>query len=298
MQRHGVTPVLAVVVLIGISLVMAAGAFLWMTETTGDVRDRAEGDTTLRVIDSACDTGAFAIGLENAGDAALRSDHANLYVYTVGENLVESVNDIDISGMEFRQPEGQDTLRLFLPSFIEAGQSYTYEVEFPQDNVAVRDLCLLQAGDRNRLPNPGFETAETAHFGGDASRTTASVYDGSYALIGGNSAFGLWDPVWWVRNTSTGRFQADATVTLTTYAKSTQNTSILYGFAGCGGFGTFTVPATSDWQRYTVTFDVPNNCGEPNADGETKFQVRSDVAWNGSVYFDDTQLIDGNWPNP
>ena len=117
--------------------------------------------------------------------------------------------------------------------------------------------AIQDSAPANMFRNGDFETDYTNHLHNGAYRTKDEQYTGNYSIVGGESGFGQWKGVWKVREHTTGRFVANEEYTLYMYAKSTHSSSVGYGFAGCGGYGGFDVPANSGWQLYRVTFSVP-----------------------------------------
>lgn len=252
--------------------------------SSGNLYIEPQTDSDSVVLRSADNTNllvAHGTSSSSPGDIVIQNGHLNV-----------SGGDIDVEGNKLRDSTGMLTL--------------DGNVEVPNGDLDMGDNDISNvnnistsgmdgAAPLNLFRNGDFETGYTRHLSSNAHRTTATNFTGNYSIIGGDSDYAQFDGVWKVRDHTTGEFIEGETYTLYMYAKNNHSNSVSYGFAGCGGFGTFNVGGNTDWQLYRTTFTVPENCGHPpDGEGETKFQVRSSETWAGTVFFDNTVLVRGD----
>lgn len=139
--RRGITPVIAVVLLLMMSVTAAGGSYAWITTTTGQAQERtgAQLSTELAVRGLTCHGSTVALHLSNVGDRAVRSDTARLYLSEDGDLLAtRSVNVTDIG---FRTPGGNGEVRTVLSAAMDSSRRYTVELELADDRYVVEAGC-------------------------------------------------------------------------------------------------------------------------------------------------------------
>lgn len=146
-MRRGVTPVVAVVLLLGMTVAASGGAYAWVSQ----VQDQAQRDaarslsTQLEVEDLRCDRGAVRIAVQNSGDTQIRTADADLYVYDDSEELV-AARSFDGSGMAFAEPGGFEQISVLVGRILEAGGSYRVEATFGRGAHTVAATCQVEEG--------------------------------------------------------------------------------------------------------------------------------------------------------
>ncbi len=140
-MRRGITPVVAVVLLLMMTIGAAGGAYAWFTQIQDEAQE--EADTTLAssftVKDVRCTTQEIEIAASNTGDVEFGSDTADVYLYHDG--TLARAAEIDLSTAGFRQPGGFGRVADWLPDNVTAGREYRVEVEVPDSGVTATDRC-------------------------------------------------------------------------------------------------------------------------------------------------------------
>ncbi len=157
MDRRGVTPVVAVVILLMMTVALAMGAFAWMRTLQDDIQDEALRDLReeIAVQDLRCDVTAVAASLKNRGDTDLPAGDVDFYIYGPDGHLVTTRTDIDLSDAPFAQRGGFGTRGVFLNRSLVPGDPYDIEIVFDQADASLTHSCRADPGIllRNAIGN-------------------------------------------------------------------------------------------------------------------------------------------------
>ncbi len=147
MLRSGVTPVVAVVILLGMTVAVSGGAYAWMSQIQGAAQaDAREGlATEMEVKDFRCDRGAVEVSLKNSGTTAITTTSASLYIYDSRDTLV-TARSVDVSGMAFLDPGGFDILPVHTDYILETGERYRAELRFSDGSHGAEAGCTVEDG--------------------------------------------------------------------------------------------------------------------------------------------------------
>lgn len=91
-MRSGLTPVVAVAILMGMAVVAAAGAYGWvsMVQQEGLGKAGRELDTELTVKDITCADASVELAVKNSGGRDITASTANVQLYQEGD-LVDTL---------------------------------------------------------------------------------------------------------------------------------------------------------------------------------------------------------------
>lgn len=139
----------------------------------------------------------------------------------------------------------------------------------------------------NQFINPSFEGTHTAHIDDPSDIVTSESHTGNKCLEAASSGDTQWMDVWTHANSDLmPEMKSGETWTVGVWAKSTCTMDASFGYAGGGGYLTFSVPAGTDW-TYIETIDTISGTNG-------SFELRESQTLDGSVYFDDVFITKGD----
>ncbi|MFB6077035.1 MAG: archaellin/type IV pilin N-terminal domain-containing protein, partial [Candidatus Nanohaloarchaea archaeon] len=156
-MRRGITPVVAVTLLLMMTVGAAGGAYAWFSQIQTDAQDRAERQlaTDLAVKDTICRGSTAYLYVRNTGDADLRGDTVSLYLYRNGGLLGSSRRDMDGA---FMNAGGGGWTRVPAETLLTSGATYTVEMAVPAADTEVSARCSAEP-----VSNWGFEHGPTGN---------------------------------------------------------------------------------------------------------------------------------------
>ncbi len=145
-MRRGITPVVAIVLLLMMTVAASGGAYAWMQNVQEEARDRAQSDLTanLAAKEVICDRGAVRLAVKNSGDRQVLTGEADLYV-TDPDGGVVATRDLDLSDWDL-SPAGFNRSAFFLPDVLSEGNAYDIELSFPRSDVSLETSCVADVG--------------------------------------------------------------------------------------------------------------------------------------------------------
>lgn len=191
-MRRGVTPVVAIALLMGMTVTASGGAYAWITATTQQAQEDAARAlaTELDIKDVRCGGGVVLAWVKNSGTADLRETTASVRVFRDGE--LAAVNDTDITDAAFRAAGGFGSVRV--PVNVTMGRNDAYMVTVAVGDVAVERRCtaerpescraIAEAGDAD---GDGTYTVDADGVGGEepyAVRCDMTTDGGGWTLVG------------------------------------------------------------------------------------------------------------------
>lgn len=153
-QRKGLTPVVAVVLLVFITVAAAGGSFVFMQEVRRDfissLTDRYQVDASIDNIQ--CGDDHVNVTITNTGDRSITLDPVNMWVIERGSgqnNLTLSRTTFDLSQNDtsgsMEQPDSTGSYHTFTAgrTSFTAGDEYIIEYEFIEhEGYTVRARCI------------------------------------------------------------------------------------------------------------------------------------------------------------
>ncbi len=140
-MRRGVTPVVAVVLLLGMTVAVSGGAYAWIQQVQRDAQQGAGGDlaTEVAVQDVMCRGEHVEVALKNRGDTDLDPSRVSIYVYD-GDRLIGDATQ-DLSGASFAAAGGFGRARATIDTFMNISTAYGVEIDFRNDGYRVEASC-------------------------------------------------------------------------------------------------------------------------------------------------------------
>lgn len=189
MVRRGITPVIAVTLLLGMTVAASGGAYAWISQVQQQAQEEASQGlaTRLDVKDAVCTRyGNVEVSIKNNGDAMLTATESDIFVRDGDGDLVSQRTGIDISGATWRQPGGfgavsgtigTDFAYLFVSN---RNVPHTVAVYAPYDNATVEYYLntTKDSGTVNttlEVPEGGIETLTTTSNGDHRFYSTEPV---------------------------------------------------------------------------------------------------------------------------
>ncbi len=189
-MRNGITPVVAIVLLLMMTVAASGGAYAWMTQVQDEAQeDAARGlSTGVDLRDVRCRGINISFTASNTGDTALSSDEADVYVRADGDLL--GAGTADVSGAAFLQPGGVGSSHVTLPETTRRNVRYEIEVVFDDDDHATTAFCRSQGtmiGEAHRVDVSGTSWTTVDFLANHSDpvvlATTNTVDTGDHPLI-------------------------------------------------------------------------------------------------------------------
>lgn len=139
MTRKGITPVVAIVLLLMMTVAAAGAAFTWFSQMQEQVQDRASSELNrqLEVRDLVCDSAndQIEISISNTGSTTIPLSGVSVFVRDSTGHLNTTITDRDWSGNAFGDPGGFGTVTVDVTqgsdaTALYAGAFYDIEVDF------------------------------------------------------------------------------------------------------------------------------------------------------------------------
>ncbi|MDY6766368.1 MAG: archaellin/type IV pilin N-terminal domain-containing protein [Candidatus Nanohaloarchaea archaeon] len=157
MSSKGITPVVATVLLLMMTVAAAGGAYVWFTNMQDQFRQRAEGEiqTELSVRDLQCDADddTIEIALSNSGSTEVALEEVDVFIRGSGGNLNATFTEEDWTGTGFSDPGGFGSVTLDMANtdsgsdFLVAGSFYKVETYFANTDYTLSvGGCLAETG--------------------------------------------------------------------------------------------------------------------------------------------------------
>lgn len=142
-SRKGVTPVIAIVLLLMMTVAAAGAAYTWFSQMQEQLQSRATADlqSELTVRDLRCNAkpdNTIVISLSNSGSTSLDLDDVDVFVRGSDGHLNSTITGRDWSGSGFESPGGFGEVTVDLSNagtgstFLVEGRFYKVEADFSQ----------------------------------------------------------------------------------------------------------------------------------------------------------------------
>ncbi len=143
-MRRGITPVVAIALLLGMTVVASGGAYTWITATTGEAQDDAaeQLSTELAVKELTCSGKYLSLTLKNSGDRDIQGKDAQIFLRQDG-GLVEDI-ETDLSGNTFTTAGGLGDIRETFTTFMAVRTAYQIEIDFPRSDYRLETTCTAE----------------------------------------------------------------------------------------------------------------------------------------------------------
>lgn len=206
-MRRGITPVVAIALLLGMTVAASGGAYAWVSQIQDTAAEEADtvGAARLVMKDVACATHEVSVSVSNTGDVTLQDRSATVYVYQGGD--LSATADINLSAADFRNPGGFETVTAGLSDNISASREYDVELRaadsgttaagrcrasYPASCLSIQD-SVLDAGNGTYTVEPGIDV-----------RCDMDTAGGGWTLIAASADAGGDDWTWNNRDLLTG----------------------------------------------------------------------------------------------
>ena len=144
-SKKGITPVIAIVLLLMMTVAAAGAAFVWITEISEKFREKTSQrlGKELKIKSISCEDNNIDVFISNTGDKVIDVVPVNVivYDYSTGKansslSLSKSETFRDAGGIAaFTSPGEWDQREITLDNEFQEGKTYTVEFEFPQDSM-------------------------------------------------------------------------------------------------------------------------------------------------------------------
>ncbi|MDY6761979.1 MAG: hypothetical protein SVY41_02945 [Candidatus Nanohaloarchaea archaeon] len=139
MSRDGITPVVAMTLLLFMTVAIAGGAYVWfsgiMQQSQAETTQRL--NTELTVKDVQCSGSEVMLALTNTGSTELPGT-ASVFLYRVADGNLVANRDIDTSPYAFVQPGEFGQITVAMPTLME---NERYRVQFEAGEASVSATC-------------------------------------------------------------------------------------------------------------------------------------------------------------
>lgn len=149
--RHGVTPVVSIVLLLMLTVAIAGGAYTWVDGMIQERYQQAQNDlnTQLEMKDLQCDatTGEVDFYIKNTGSTEVSRAQVDVYLYQISDGRLAA--DASRTGLNPLQPtDSWTSIRSgvapidFGPGVMNTNRKYRIEFEFSgASGTSVKDTC-------------------------------------------------------------------------------------------------------------------------------------------------------------
>jgi len=148
-MRKGITPVIAVILLLMITVAIVGGVYLWINAISKDKMGGTDDilNTEVSIEDLVCDSGdTINISLENGGKRTINAGTTFIYVRDATTDSLKGRITIDWSGQDFENPNGFSQIsNIDISSAVDwdSGDIYNIEIEFPAHDYKVDKDCTV-----------------------------------------------------------------------------------------------------------------------------------------------------------
>ncbi len=159
-RRHGVTPVLAIMLLLMMTVALAGAAFTWFGDVRSGLIDRGDDfESRFAVVQKECraDPGGVnnvvELSLQNTGQEDVAGTQVSLFLDDGEGELNVTVTEMDWSRYNFTRAGGFDSVTVNLTAaaaethsdFLRPASFYTIRLEFADAGVSVEaGSCVAQ----------------------------------------------------------------------------------------------------------------------------------------------------------
>lgn len=145
-MRRGITPVIAIALLLGMTVTASGGAYAWITQTTEQAQDEASQGlrTALTVKEVRCGGQQALVALTNTGDREVAATDVQAVLYR-GDELLTTA-DLSLSDRAFTGPGGFDRVRINFSEPFEAGYRHRLDLRFRDAGYTVETECAPSEG--------------------------------------------------------------------------------------------------------------------------------------------------------
>lgn len=148
-DRKGITPVIAIVLLLMMTVAIAGGAYAWMQGIIGGTQEQANfaQNTELEFLDLQCEesTGSIVFTLQNDGSTTLDASNVDVFLHNISTGeLIQANTSVQRSPSDFAPGDlWQDqTVQFQGVSALVNGLEYRVQIEFTNDNsYSVENTC-------------------------------------------------------------------------------------------------------------------------------------------------------------
>ncbi len=146
-MRSGLTPVVAVAILMGMAVVAAGGAYSWVQMVQQEGLDEASRniDTELTVKDITCADATVELAVKNSGGRDITAQTATFYLYQEGD-LLDTVQK-DVAGEGMLDAGGLSQFGVPFTTYLVPGTGYQVEMEFAGADYMLERGCTGETGD-------------------------------------------------------------------------------------------------------------------------------------------------------
>ncbi len=140
-ERAGITPVVAIVLLLMMTVAASGGAYAWMQQVQNEAQEDADQGLSSRldVKSVTCEGSVATIAVSNTGSRAFTGGPADVFLYA--DDTLAANATTDISGESFLQPGGVSILHVSFPTAMENGLQHRIELDMPGADTAVTGTC-------------------------------------------------------------------------------------------------------------------------------------------------------------
>ncbi|MCJ7450845.1 MAG: hypothetical protein MUP58_03850 [Candidatus Nanohaloarchaeota archaeon QJJ-9] len=147
--RKGITPVVAVVLLLLITVGTVATAWAWINGFIGDQQERTAEklNTQVEFRDLVCNSGDDSVEfyVKNTGSTAVTSTSVEAYVYNVSDGALVSSVDVTSAFTNSMDPDDDVDSNFTVSGGLTPGLQYEVRVEFSDhNNYIITDTCQAQ----------------------------------------------------------------------------------------------------------------------------------------------------------
>lgn len=222
-MRRGITPVVAIALLLGMTVAAAGGSYSYLTSTieSGQERTGATLNTEVVVRDLQCRGSTVTAYLKNRGSTGLETTQLDTYLYA-GDTLLDDAA-VNVSGAAFLQPSGLGRIDVVYEAALTNGEQHTVRFDFGRDDHTVEGACEARsrligywrfdegsgtwANDTSVFGNDGQLVGDAGWTAGQVTGATVLDGDGDYITVAAPNEYGFFDAFTgtaWVypRNTS------------------------------------------------------------------------------------------------
>lgn len=142
MPRKGITPVIAIVLLLMMTVAAAGAAYTWFSQMQTRLQSEAASElqTELSIKDLRCNArpdNSVELAVSNSGSREVDLSEVDMFIRGSSGHLNSTLTDLDWTGAGFEQPGGFGEVTVQLSAadsgsdFMVAGNFYQVEAEFP-----------------------------------------------------------------------------------------------------------------------------------------------------------------------
>ncbi|MCJ7478995.1 MAG: hypothetical protein MUP63_02345 [Candidatus Nanohaloarchaeota archaeon QJJ-7] len=148
-MRKGITPVVAMILLLMMTVAAAGAAFAWtqgiITGQQEDVETELDTEITVRDMQCASD-GTVDFFLDNTGSATVSANNTvSVYLYSVSTGDLVNTTDTSRQGGDMEPGDAWDSTVSFDSADMDNGIDYEIEFEFPnQGSYSVSGTCQAE----------------------------------------------------------------------------------------------------------------------------------------------------------